>query len=54
MDRPRRAMLRRDLALSREEIFQLFRVDHGKRSDYGEFYEALALITLIRPAVEAS
>src|SRR4051812_44030998 len=27
-------MLLGDLALSREEILQLFRVDHGKRSDY--------------------
>ena len=36
MDRCRRAMLLGDLALSREEIFQVFRVDHGKRSDYGK------------------
>jgi hypothetical protein len=31
-------MLLRDLGLSREEIFQLFRIDHGKRSDYGKSF----------------
>jgi hypothetical protein len=34
MDQSQRAMLLRDLVLSRENIFQVFRVDHGKRSDY--------------------